>query len=170
MLWSEWRVGFRRVTEAVDLLMSPGNCDAGMPFGLFIALGMPLRRRRKTRNRWQPSLWYDVGRIPGNRVIWALIRQTRVSCWISWNLGTARSVFNDPVTYFGHVNHALWGKPENNDKKTLASDCANHPAIGALTYWSRVTYICVSKIILVQMMAWRLFGTKPLSEPMLEYC
>ena len=41
----------------------------------------------------------------------------------------------------------------------------------ALTHWGRVTHICVNKLtIMVQIMACRLAGAKPLSEPMLEYC
>ena len=42
----------------------------------------------------------------------------------------------------------------------------------ALTHWGRVTYIFASLIwpSLVQIMACRLDGAKPLSEPMLEYC
>ena len=40
-----------------------------------------------------------------------------------------------------------------------------------LTYWGHVTHICVSKLaILVQILACRLAGAKPLSESMLEYC
>ena len=46
--------------------------------------------------------------------------------------------------------------------------------ISKLTHWGRVThiYVCVGKltIILVQIMACRLNGVKPLSEPVLEYC
>ena len=38
-----------------------------------------------------------------------------------------------------------------------------------LTHWGRVTHICVDKS-LVQIMACRLIGAKPLSEPMLDYC
>ena len=39
------------------------------------------------------------------------------------------------------------------------------------THWGRVTHICVSKIIsIVSDNACRLFGAKPLSEPMLGYC
>ena len=39
-----------------------------------------------------------------------------------------------------------------------------------LTHWGRVTHICVSDLTtLVQIMACRLVGAKPLSEPMLEY-
>ena len=37
-------------------------------------------------------------------------------------------------------------------------------------HWGRVTHICISKLTLVQIMACRLAGAKPLSEPMLEYC
>ena len=37
-------------------------------------------------------------------------------------------------------------------------------------HWGRVTHICIiKKISLVQIMACRLFGTKPLSEPVLEF-
>ena len=40
-----------------------------------------------------------------------------------------------------------------------------------LTHWGRMTHICVSKLSsLVQIMACRLVGAKPLSEAMLEYC
>ena len=39
------------------------------------------------------------------------------------------------------------------------------------TNWGRVTHKCVSKpTIIAQIMACRLVGAKPLSEPMLEYC
>ena len=38
-----------------------------------------------------------------------------------------------------------------------------------LTHWGRVTHICASTTLL-QIMACRLDGTKPLSKPMLEYC
>ena len=36
-----------------------------------------------------------------------------------------------------------------------------------LTHWGRVTHICVSELSLVQIMACRLVGAKPLSEPLL---
>ena len=40
----------------------------------------------------------------------------------------------------------------------------------ALTHWGRGTHICVSKLtIIVQIMACRLAGAKPLSEPTMEY-
>ena len=40
-----------------------------------------------------------------------------------------------------------------------------------LTHWGRVMHICFSKKkTFVQIMAFRLIGAKPLSEPMLEYC
>ena len=40
-----------------------------------------------------------------------------------------------------------------------------------LTHWSRVTHICVRKlIIIVSVMACRLIGAKPLYEPMLDCC
>ena len=40
-----------------------------------------------------------------------------------------------------------------------------------LTHWGRVMHICFSKKkTFVQIMACRLIGAKPLSEPMLEYC
>ena len=40
-----------------------------------------------------------------------------------------------------------------------------------LTHWGRVTHICVGNLTsLVQIMACRLDGAKPLPEPMLEYC
>ena len=41
--------------------------------------------------------------------------------------------------------------------------------VRCLTHWGRVTHICVGKLTLVQIMACRLNGAKPLSEPMLEY-
>ena len=41
----------------------------------------------------------------------------------------------------------------------------------SLTHWGRVTHICVCKFpSLVQIMACRPVGAKPLSKPMLEYC
>ena len=48
----------------------------------------------------------------------------------------------------------------------------------SLTHWGRVTHICVGKLTiiinkipaLVQIMAWRRPGDKPLSEPVLEFC
>ena len=45
-----------------------------------------------------------------------------------------------------------------------------HVLQSLLTHWSRVTHWCVGKLSLVQIMACRLDGAKPLSEPMLEYC
>ena len=42
-----------------------------------------------------------------------------------------------------------------------------------LTHWGRVTHICVSNLTTIgsgNIMACRLDGAKPLSEPMLEYC
>ena len=39
-----------------------------------------------------------------------------------------------------------------------------------ITHWGRVPHICVNKLtVIVQKMACRQVGTKPLSEPMREY-
>ena len=44
-------------------------------------------------------------------------------------------------------------------------------AVHWLTHWGRVAHMCTSIIVsLVQIMACRIFGAKPLSESMLEYC
>ena len=41
----------------------------------------------------------------------------------------------------------------------------------SLTHWGRVMYICIRKLTIIGSdMACHLFGTKPLSEPMLLYC
>ena len=39
-----------------------------------------------------------------------------------------------------------------------------------LTHWDRTTHLCVNKLTIIRIMACRLNGAKPLSDPMLEYC
>ena len=49
--------------------------------------------------------------------------------------------------------------------------CVKWIYVSTLTLWGWVMYICIGKpTIMVQIMACRLVGTKPLSEPILEYC
>ena len=59
----------------------------------------------------------------------------------------------------------------NKKTKTYNVPRATTTISYCLTHWGRVTHICVGNLtILVQIMACRLAGSKPLSEPMMEYC
>ena len=54
-------------------------------------------------------------------------------------------------------------------KQTNIQELLQH--VCRLTHWGRVTHICISDLtIIFQIMACRLVGAKPLSEPMLNYC
>ena len=66
----------------------------------------------------------------------------------------------------------VWIEIYNEEKKVLynVSSNAHFGGLFALTHWGRVTHICVGNLTIIgQIMACRLVGTKPSSEPTLEY-
>ena len=78
------------------------------------------------------------------------------------------------------ISRAIWADVDPTGPTPFQSVCCFHqssPIIHkfdnvdytVLTHWGRV-YASVNLPSLLQIMAWRLAGAKPLSEPMLEYC